>query len=189
MNLEQFVIQSIAGTRDGNASFRIEAGEGEERMVVWMRTGKRGDGEGVDLFVVLQVETNPQGLRGTNSIGVEVMERVLDRDALQRLAARSVPGKRAEEIIGVLATEAESGNVLPGQGTKSATEGKPCVSQQLTLVYELRWETMEPAALEANIADVAASAQRKLRSISGLLVGRVVEVRVGDYEIEPPPSI
>jgi len=188
MNLEQFVVQVVERTLAGYASFRIGVGNVEERVVVWTRAGHSGDGKGVDLFIVLRVYTNPQGLRGSTSVGVELMDHGMDRDALQRIAALIVPGKRADEIAGILAAEGESVPALPGQRGRSSPLTRPRVSQQLTLVYDMRWEDLEQGEWGAYIAAVAASAQRKLRSISSLLVGRVVEVQLGPYEVESPTS-
>lgn len=186
MDLEQFVSQVVERTPAGYASFRIEVGN-EERVVVWTRTGQGDAGKGADLFIVLRVYTNPQGLRGSTSLGAEVMDG-MDKEALQRLAALILPGKRADEITGILAAQQEGVAPLPGRRGSSPASHKPRVYQQLTLVYDMRWEEMGQEERAEYLAAVAESAQRKLRSISGLLVDRVVEVQIGPYVIDLPTS-
>jgi hypothetical protein len=58
------------------------------------------------------------------------------------------------------------------------------VYQQITLVYDMRDEEMDETVEKGWIALVAESAQKKLKSISGMLLHRVIEVRIGTYEVE-----
>jgi hypothetical protein len=107
MTLEQFVERVIAREQGGYASFQIEAGHDEERIVVWIRTER-----GVDLFIVLSVSTNPQGLRGSACVGAARMQREMGRDGLQHIAALIAPGRRADEIEGSLDQE---GGAFPAE--------------------------------------------------------------------------
>ncbi len=100
ITLEAFVAGIIERNQSGQAGFRVEVEGGEERLLIWTRTTYSDDRQGPHIFVVLRVWTNPQRLRGSDSMGIAIMQNDLNPDALARLAFLIAPGKSASEIEG-----------------------------------------------------------------------------------------